>query len=492
MTRTRYQNRSLVLLAGIVLGGPVFWSAARAGSPPPYSGAGASVFVPFTNATDMGDPTKYVSPRIRVGFGSPNATADKPAFDVTMDTGSVGVVAGSAYFTPPAKGRLDSSFIGPGIETLTSSGVIFNGDWYLAVVNLYSSNAVVASAKVPVMAISSVTCAPHPRDCTKGSGASVHYFGVGFAGGPGQPQGTPDKNAFLNVTSVPGGGAPPSSGYILSRQGVQIGLTASNTQGFAMIKLEPVLSPNSTQWQTLPASANVLTDWQHARGTLTVNGKSSNVGVLFDTGVTTGFLTPPYGVKVSTGSGPAKAECNGTKPHPSCAVSGTEVELTFPHASLNYTVGAGNGAQDGNPVSPYAVSVESTGAAFLNTSVRFLQAFDYLYDSANGFVGLKATGNTPANHAASTASVSVQGVFRCFFNQAGVVFGLPAATSNNQYAWPNTYRSYPNDTVVAVSSGSAASGSTPATGANHVYLGGSGGQTDESGLADWLAEEGCQ
>jgi hypothetical protein len=166
-------------------------------------------------------------------------------------------------------------------------------------VNLYN-DAVVASSTVPVMAVTKVSCETGARACDPNTidstAAGTHYFGIGFAGGAGQPQGTPDKNAFLNVTSVPGGASLPSPGYILSTQGAQIGLTSSNTQGFAMIKLEPLLAPDFTQWQTAPASANVLTDWQHARGTLTVNGKSGNGGVLFDTGVSTGFLTPPIGV----------------------------------------------------------------------------------------------------------------------------------------------------------------------------------------------------
>jgi hypothetical protein len=62
-------------------------------------------------------------------------------------------------------------------------------------------------------------------------------------------------------------------------------------------------------------------------------------------------------------------------------------------------VGANNGAQSGNPVSPFAVSVEHNSAPFLNTTVRFLQAFNYIYDAANGFIGLKTTGNTPAQYA---------------------------------------------------------------------------------------------
>ena len=246
---------------------------------------------------------------------------------------------------------------------------------------------------------------------------------------------------------------------------MQIGLTSSNTQGFALIKLEPLLAPNFAQWQTAPASANLLTDWQHARATITVNGKSGTGSILFDTGVTTGFLTPPTGVTPSTGTGPGGAECNGSNPA-TCAVSGTKIQVSFSVASFNYTVGANNGPQSGNPVSPLAVSVEQHSAPFLNTTVRFLQAFNYIYDAANGFIGLKATGVTPAQYAAYTPSgLTLSGAFQCFFNWAQGNFGLSSNGSQvtTNYSWPYTYsysssmhglRYGPNgQTSIAVSSG---------------------------------------
>ena len=482
----------------LVLTGLMNPLAAQAGPLPPYGNV--SVFVPFVNAAALADPAQYVSPQIRVGFNTPNAVG--PDFNVTMDTGSVGIIVGSSYFAPPASGRDDPSFIGPGSETLTSSGIIFDGDWYRTTVNLFNGTAIVATATVPVLAVTGVSCEVNARACnvTDPSGSNTHYFGVGFSGGGGQPQGTPDKNAFLNVTSVPGTSSRPSPGYILSTQGAQIGLTSSNAQGFALMKLEPLLAPNATQWQSPPANASLLTDWQHTKGIITVNGKSGRGGILFDTGVSTGFLTPPPGVTPNSGMGPTGAECNGSSP-PSCAVIGTSVRVSFPQsfspvASLNYTVGAGNGPQAGNPVSPFAVSVDYNGAPFLNTTVRFLQAFDYMYDAANGFTGLRTTGATPAPHAWSRAgSMAVGGTFQCFFSWAGPGLGyrgkrlLPTA-----YSWPFTYRfDARRRTSIAISSGSVATGNVPATKANEVYILGPGNQvTDQGALSGWLAAAGCQ
>jgi len=489
----------------VLLVGSVFVLPATGNAGPAYGAV--SVSVPFVNAAQLSYPLQYVSPQIKIGFNSPNATAANPAFNVTMDTGSVGVIVGSSYFAPPANGRLDPSFVGPGSETLTSSGIIFTGDWYKTTVNLYNSNAVVATSTIPVLAVTKVSCEPNARVCNPNTIASTapstHYFGIGFSGGDGLPQGTPDKNAFLNVTSISGSSLLPSPGYILSTQGVQIGLTSSNTQGFAMIKLEPLLAPNSTQWQTAPASANLLTDWQHAVATISVNGKSGTGSILFDTGVTTGFLTPPTGVMPGTGAGPSGAECNGSNP-PTCAVSGTKIQVSFSVASFSYTVGANNGAQNGNPVSPVAVSVEQHSAPFLNTTVRFLQAFNYIYDAANGFIGLKTTGVTPAQYAAYIPfGLAFDGVFQCFFSWAQGNFGLSSNGSqlSTNYSWPYTYsysssmhgsRYGPNgQTSIAVSSGSPAS--APATTANDVYILSANGQaTNEGALSGWLSAAGCQ
>lgn len=472
--------------------------AVQAASLPQYGDV--SVFVPFVNAAALADPAQYVSPEIRVGFNGPNAV--EPSFAVTMDTGSVGIIVGSSFFIPPANGRDDPSFIGPGSETLTSSGVIVAGDWYRTTVNLFNGATLVATATVPVLAVSQVSCEVNARDChvTDPTGSNTHYFGVGFSGGAGQPQGTPDKNAFLNVTSIPGSSSLPSPGYILSTQGAQIGLTSSNAQGFALMKLEPLLAPNATQWQSAPANPDLLTDWQHTKGAITVNGRTGQGGILFDTGVSTSFLTPPIGVTPKTGLGPTGAECNGSSP-PGCAVSGTTVRVSFPQllrpiAALNFTVGAGNGPQSGNPVSPLAVSVDYNGAPFMNTTVRFLQAFDYLYDAANGFTGLKTTGKTPAQHAFSKAgSMAVGNTFQCFFNWAAAGIGARGARlAQTAYRWPYTYRSDPGrQIVVAISSGSAATGNVPATKANEVYILGPGNQvTDQGALSGWLAAAGCQ
>jgi hypothetical protein len=61
-----------------------------------------------------------------------------------------------------------------------------------------------------------------------------------------------------------------------------------------------------------------------------------------------------------------------------------------------------------------------------------------------------------------------------------------------KYSWPYTYR-FINPTYIGISSGSPASGNTPATDVNNVYILGADGQsTNEGALSGWLSAAGCQ
>ncbi|WP_042695633.1 hypothetical protein [Azospirillum sp. B506] len=75
-----------------------------------------------------------------------------------------------------------------------------------------------------------------------------------------QAQGTPDKNVLLNLRSINGqpivDGAL-NAGYIIGRQGIQVGLTAANTSGFRFAKLAPY--------------AQYPGDWMIPQGCITVN-----------------------------------------------------------------------------------------------------------------------------------------------------------------------------------------------------------------------------
>lgn len=111
--------------------------------------------------------------------------------------------------------------------------------------------------RIPILAAEAVTTYPNYNETTDTNfcptpteGAApvvtpmrthIQNFGVGFGcEGDGQPRGTPDKNAFLNVKTI--GGISVShiplfqNGYIIIRDRVVISLTESNTAGMNFSK----------------------------------------------------------------------------------------------------------------------------------------------------------------------------------------------------------------------------------------------------------------
>jgi hypothetical protein len=241
------------------------WVILPANAGPSITPGNTSVFIPFVNAAPDGGPLP-TSPVIAAGF---NGGAQ---IDFTMDTGSTGIVVTPDNFTPPA----GQTPIGPGSITYTSSGIVLQGHYYTTQVNI-GSGSHAATATVPVLLVDSVTCVANARDCTPNDHPThTAMFGVGFGQeAAGQPFGTPDKNAFLNVTAIPGGGALPTRGYVVTPAGVFLGLTAADTQGFNLM----TLSYDST-----------YSDWQRAGVSVTVGGSTGRGTVLNDTGV--GYMYP--------------------------------------------------------------------------------------------------------------------------------------------------------------------------------------------------------
>jgi hypothetical protein len=155
---------------------------------------------------------------------------------------------------------------------------------------------------------------------------------------------------------------------------VHVGLTAANTQGdFSYVKL---------------ASAADGRDWTATPACISVNGaKPAACGsLLMDTGVTVMYLTVPESqapadIRTVRGLGPT-------------LVAGTKLTISIPaegSPQALYTFAVGD---DLNPLAPGRLNlVERSRPPFVNTSVRFLNGFDFLYDADGGFVGLRWTGH---------------------------------------------------------------------------------------------------
>jgi hypothetical protein len=345
-------------LATLLLGATL----AQAAPPSRYDGYDQGAYLSYLNAPPFGgDLTR--PPRLRISFGA-------RSYGVVMDTGSTGIVVSADKI--PNVDRLPS--LGPGRLTYSSSGRIMIGRWVVTPVTIMGRNsASVATAPIPVLAVDRVECTEDARRCTpRAAPRRVSMLGIGFARrGDHQAQSGPTKNPFLNVAAVNGSKADHlRRGYLVTSGGVAVGLTAANTRGaFAYVKLARA----GDDWTATPACISVNGTAPAACGTL-----------LMDTGVSVMYLTVP-----ESQAADALRTTNGR----STLVDGTKITISVPseaspQALYSFTLG-----ESGNPLAPARLNLVSpVRPPFVNTSLHFLNGFDYLYDADGGFVGLRWTG----------------------------------------------------------------------------------------------------
>jgi len=105
-----------------------------------------------------------------------------------------------------------------------------------------------------------------------------------------------------------------------------------------------------------------------------------------DTGVAAMYLTVP--------ESQAPAELRTFNDVGPTLVAGAKLTISIPAENSPqalYTFPVGD---DLNPLAPRKLNlVGGSRAPFVNTSVRFLNGFDYLYDADGGFVGLRWSGH---------------------------------------------------------------------------------------------------
>ncbi|MEI9900299.1 MAG: autotransporter-associated beta strand repeat-containing protein, partial [Hyphomicrobium sp.] len=338
-----------------------------------YDG-GSSLYLPYASGGEAD------SPKLHVGFDNSSASTL-----FTMDTGSVGIVASPDNFQPGA----GSKYLGPGQQIYSSTGIIENGSWYTATQQIYGDvnghREVVATAEVPVLLVTSITCQTDARHCTPTSDPTgISIMGVGFARESSTTTDkTPNFNPFLNLTSVRLTSDGPlvalpanwNAGYVVTSEGVQLGLSSANTANAGFVKLRP-----DPQYST-PGHP----EWRPARMDIDVNGARGSGNVLMDTGVGVGYLNPPGAAVI----GPL-VQCPGTT-DVRCAPNGTHIAVSLPGqtgevALFRYDIGSGNVMQ------PEGVIVDDGSDVFFNTSRYVLQGLDYIYDAANGFIGYRWSG----------------------------------------------------------------------------------------------------
>jgi hypothetical protein len=340
--------------------------------------------------------------KIDVAFKEGSGFAQPSLF--VLDTGSTGITVSSDVWHAESSG---AAKLGSGSVTYTSSGRVLIGDWYQATLQL-GDGPKTAESSVPVLQVTSIQCLTSQRDCQPTAHPmKVSFFGIGFGreatSQSTTPGGTvaaiPAYNPLLNITKVNGTPVSAStpqqpgstgvvgdfgSGYILSSEGLTLGLTAANTAPF------PTLDLTWNDRTTASGFNSGYADWNPVPGTLTVNGSSGTGTVLTDSGVDSMLLTPAPGTVVNTDG--------ACKTGRDCLAPGSTVSVAI-GTIVSYSFGIGPDA--GAPLQPAPLAaplyaVKDIGSeVFVNTSVSFFDEYAYLYDYVNGQVGYLAMASAP-------------------------------------------------------------------------------------------------
>jgi hypothetical protein len=345
---------------------------------------------------------------VRAGGSSPRV--------LQVDTGSTGIVIPSSYVgkSRPMPNPPPQNYI-----YYNSSGKAMCGRWVLTSVDISAGGTHVTIPEMPVLAVDYM-CHPAPRDRCGCANRIEHLpdlgmFGVGFDRGEGM--GGPDENPFLRLPQMEGSeGKPPTMqrGYVITPNGITLGISASAVQNFTLIPL--TLAP-----QTTPP----LPDWQRrrqARGCATVVGRgiaepgNTTCGeILMDTGVDRMYLSykvvanhvnllPSFTPSLQAAgnflwycSAPDHAG-DRTSTCESPGIPPPRVTVTWPDTGApKFTFRtAAPQAFDWRGTAPVFVSVEGEQLQdaheniFVNTSRQLLQTADYLYDATCGQIGFRS------------------------------------------------------------------------------------------------------
>lgn len=321
-----------------------------------------AVTLPYLNAPPDGAPIRR-PPTLGLSVGGEIHRA-------VMDTGSTGVVVSATSIA----GFETLPQLGPGELTYSSSGRVMRGVYVETPVTLTGADGSrVTTRPIRVLAVTRIDCLKRARSCRpQEAPRRVAMLGIGFARSRDlQPGATPERNPFLNVPGMGTPGQPGAlgRGYVVRRQSVTVGLSSGAAQGFAQVQL--AADPQTGDWAATPACLSLAGRTPAACGTL-----------LMDTGVTSMFLSLPDaqtdGLAALTARG-APVVADGTR----LAVSPGPGASAPAYA---FTVGDGS-----DPVVPQAVMLVGRGRrpVFVNTTVRALNAFDYLFDADAGVVGFR-------------------------------------------------------------------------------------------------------
>ncbi len=344
---------------------------------------GTTLFVPETRRDCNGGSSTselYVTSKIPseikvqavVGTAFPSQ-ADFHNF--TIDTGSLGVLVTKSDLV------LGPQVHGPGAhgeKFYNSSGLIFSGEYYLAPVSLeLADHSVVTTNPILVLAVDHVKCdssESYKDRCHLPKNADLHYLGVGFDRNnttEGDLFDSPSENAFLQLTDLQNG-TDINQGYILSKDGVTLGITGEDSSGFTFTRLDT----NST----VPGDWNPL---QGCYGFPKLPGSPQFCGtLLLDLGIKQMYLDLPFGDRPENTFDkknyvPAKIRMN------------IQAGLPGQPPAMSYDFLTIQPPTQPEGATPAFVQWINKPDKFVNTGRRALMKYSYLYAGSCGYVGFK-------------------------------------------------------------------------------------------------------
>ena len=380
-----------------------------------FGNSSESYFIPYANASfgHAGAADQQISltlslpggPQIFSGNGS-------------LDTGSRGITISQASVPTISQGADDPS----GSIFYWSSGILRLGYWYNLDVTFNGAvgtdtGGAAATATVRVLIVQEEVqlAGDWPNGTRAETTVSVPgdsgfgLIGIGFdRTGDGD---TPENDAFnqnynplLNLSQMQTGDM--TAGFIITTSGLELGLTAANTSagangGSGTFSYEKLLP---TPFAAVSSGGSGSPDdWQAPTGSVVYNGgTASPVGqVVLDTGINNALLTLS-----GNPAQPADPSENTT------VAKGTTIttNLLGTAGGVSYTYVAGDTSNAMAPTNTTWSAIQSGNQAFSenqnqsvldNTGIDAFNGFNYLYDAADGYLGLQLNGNTSAATAAS-------------------------------------------------------------------------------------------
>lgn len=337
--------------AGAVLAGTMALAQQAA---PVYASGAPVVKIPYSRQVDFDhirNTLLYVKLSINGG----------EAHSFNLDTGSVGILL-PAEEIPNFDGKGEPASI-----TYLSSGVHLEGVRTTVAVTFPDSQGPDGKpvvAHVPVIAVTKHSCTGkgvNSAHCSEDGPVRTHMMGVGFGRGEGSAD-AQKKNPFVMLDAMENGSM--RRGYMLTRDGVQLGLNAESVgKDFVYQKLE-------VRPETAAADFKGPRDYVTAPGTFSVNDKRVMMGtILMDTGLTNMMLAVPGG------------------PQEGGVPNGTKIGIDLLSGKLHYEFTVGD--PDGKAVPRKVDWVRAAHGVYVNTGLRALSLFDYLYDAEGGYLALR-------------------------------------------------------------------------------------------------------